>query len=424
MRIGSTLAAILLRCGLCACFASARTAVGEDWTQFRGPTGQGHSAATGLPTHWSNLENVVWKHEIPGKGWSSPILVDRRLFLTTAVPLEASDSGRQSLRALCVDADRGNIVWNVEVFHQPEGVIVHAKNGHASPTPITDGQRLFVHFGTNGTACLTLADGKILWRNQQLKYAPVHGSGGSPVLAEDLLIVSCDGRDEQFVAAIDKVSGTIRWRTPRNMNPANGFSFGTPLIITIKDRQQVVSQGSDAVVAYDPGTGHEIWKVEYPGGYSVVPRPVFGLNMLFVCTGYDSPTLLAIRPEGASGDVSATHVVWRLKKAVPLNPSPLLVDDALYLISDNGLATCLEATTGKQRWQQRIGGNFSASPVYADGKIYLQSEEGDGIVLKPGSEYHELARNPLRERTLASYAVGDGTLYIRTEKHLARLQNK
>jgi outer membrane protein assembly factor BamB len=216
----------------------------------------------------------------------------------------------------------------------------------------------------------------------------------------------------------------IRWRSPRNLNPAKGFSFGTPLVISINGKRQVVSPGSDAVVAYDPENGREIWKVRYPGGYSVVPRPVFGLNLLFVCTGYDAPTLLAIRPEGAWGDVTETHVAWRLKKAVPLNPSPLLVDDGLYLISDSGVATCLEATTGTQRWQQRIRGNFSASPIYADGKIFLLSEEGEGIVLKPGPKYQELARNPLREKTLASYAIGDGALFIRSEKHVTRLQQR
>jgi outer membrane protein assembly factor BamB len=416
MRVGSTFAVILLCCSF------GTRAVGEDWTEFRGPTGQGLSTATGLPTHWGQQENVAWRHEIPGKGWSSPIVVGKRLYLTTAVPKETSDSGPQSLRALCVDAVKGNIVWNVEVFQQAGGVKIHEKNSHASSTPITDGKRLFVHFGTYGTACLALADGEILWRNQELKYSPVHGNGGSPVLVDGLLIVSCDGADEQFVVALDTTGGMIRWRTPRNLSPAMGFSFGTPLVIRIDGKQQVVSPGSDAVVAYDPQNGHEIWKVKYPGGYSVVPRPVFGLNLLFVCTGFNTPTLLAIRPEGASGDVTETHVAWRLKKAVPLDPSPLLVDDALYLISDNGVATCLEATTGTERWQQRIGGNFWASPIYADGKIYLQSEEGDGIVLSPGPEYQELARNPLRELTRASYAVGDGALFIRSEKHLARVQ--
>jgi len=423
MRVGSTFAAILLCCAF-ESWSPGTQAFGEDWTEFRGPTGQGHSTVTGLPTHWSDVDNVAWKHEIPGKGWSSPIVLGKRLYLTTAVAKEAGDAGPQSLRALCVDAVTGNIVWNVEVFQQPAGVKIHDKNSHASSTPVTDGKSLFVHFGTHGTARLALANGEILWRNQELKYAPVHGNGGSPVLVDGLLIVSCDGADEQFVAAFDKSTGTIRWRTPRNMHPDRGFSFGTPLVIRVDGKQQVVSPGSDAVVAYDPQTGTEIWKVKSPGGYSVVPRPVFGLNLLFVCTGFNTPILLAIRPEGASGDVTETHVAWQSKKAVPLDPSPLLVDDALYLISDNGVATCLEAATGKERWHQRIGGTFWASPTYADGKIFLQSEEGDGIVLKPGLEYQELSRNPLKELTRASYAIGDGALFIRTERLLRRVQQK
>jgi outer membrane protein assembly factor BamB len=396
----------------------------EDWPEFRGPTGQGHSVAKGLPLHWSGSENVLWKKEIPGKGWSSPIVVGKRLYLTTAVPTGNDESGPHSLWTVCVDSVSGEIIWNQEVFTQPAGVKIHGKNSHASPTPICDGKRLFVHFGTHGTASLALADGKILWRNTELKYAPLHGNGGSPVLVDGLLVVSCDGLDQQFVVALDQNSGKIRWRTPRNANPKKGFSFGTPLVIEVAGKSQIISQGSDAVVAYTPGEGKEIWRVLYPGGYSVIPRPVYGAGLLFICTGYDSPTLIAIRPQGAAGDVTETHVAWQLKKAVPNTPAPLLVDNALYLVSDNGVATCLEAATGKQRWQNRIGGNFSASPVYADGRIYLQSEEGDGIVLKPGPVYEELARNKLGERTLASLAVADGALFIRGESHLLRVQVK
>jgi len=396
----------------------------EDWPEFRGPTGQGHSTATRLPLHWSSKENVSWKDEIPGKGWSSPVVVGKRLYLTTAVPAGADDSGPQSLRTLCVDADSGGILWNVEVFTQPAGVKIHTKNSHASATPACDGKTLFVHFGTHGTAALSPSDGKILWRNTELKYAPLHGNGGSPVLADGLVVVNCDGTDQQFVAALDEKTGKIRWRTPRNLNPKKGFSFGTSLVIKVDGKRQIISPASDAVVAYDPKDGREIWKVQYPGGYSVVPRPVYGSGLLFVCTGYDAPTLVAIRPQGASGDVTETHVVWRLKKSVPNNPSPLLVDDALYIVSDGGIATCLDVATGNQRWQQRIGGNFSASPIYADGRIYLQSEEGEGIVLKPGTAYEELARNPLGERTLSSLAVADGALFIRAESHLLRLEEK
>jgi outer membrane protein assembly factor BamB len=362
---------------------------------------------------------------LPGKGWSSPVLLGKRLYLTTAVPKAADEKGPQSLRALCLDAESGTIVWDVEVFEQTGGAPMHGKNSHASPTPVTDGKRLFVHFGPHGTASLNLKDGKVLWRNDELHYGPVHGNGGSPVLVTGLLVASCDGGDQQFVAALDQNRGTVRWRTPRSTSPAKGFSFGTPLVIDVSGKKQIISAGSDAVMAYDPKNGREIWKVSYPGGYSVVPRPVYGEGQLYVCTGYDSPSLLAIRTEGAKGDVTDSHVAWHLKKStVPRNASPLLVDDALYLVSDDGVLTCLDARTGGERWQQRLGGNFSASPLYADGKIFLQNETGDGIVLKAGPQYEELGRNPLGEKSLASYAVGDGALFVRTERHLARLQEK
>jgi outer membrane protein assembly factor BamB len=418
MRYGSTSAVLFL------CLLLAASAWGEDWTEFRGPTGQGLSAATNLPAHWTTTDNVTWRHELPGKGWSSPILLGKRIYLTTAVPTDGGEKGRQSLRTICLDAGSGETIWNVEVFEQAGGAPMHGKNSHASATPVTDGKRLFVHFGPHGSACLALKDGKILWRNDELQYGPVHGNGGSPVLVGGLVVVSCDGSDQQFVAALDQNRGTVRWRTPRSTSPEKGFSFGTPLVIEVSGKKQIISAGSDAVMSYEPKTGREIWKVAYPGGYSVVPRPVFGGGLLYVCTGYNSPILLAIRPEGAKGDATKTHVVWRITKAVPHNPSPLLVDDALYLVSDKGVLTCLDARTGEERWQQRIGGDFSASPLYADGKIFLQNETGDGIVVKSGPQYEELARNPLGEKSLASYAVGDGALFIRTERHLTRLEEK
>lgn len=393
-----------------------------DWTQFRGSGSQGIAAATELPLSWNSTKNVRWTQPIPGKGWSSPILLGGRLYLTTAVPLSQDASAPLSLRALCLEADSGKVIWDIEVFQQAAGSKIHTKNSHASPTPITDGKRLFVHFGTNGTACLNL-DGQIVWTNRELKYAPVHGSGGSPVLWNGVLIVSCDGADLQFVVALDQQNGTIRWKTPRDTKPTKGFSFGTPLVIEAGGRAQLISQASDAVFAYDPADGKTLWKVRYHDGYSVVPRPVFGQGLLFVCTGYNTPSLLAIRPDG-SGDVTESHVVWKTSKAVPKNPSPLLVGEELYIVADNGVATCLEARTGEEIWQARIGGNFSASPVYAAGRIYLQSEEGEGIVLKAGRQFEELARNPLGEKTLASYAVAERALFIRSENNLRRIEDK
>lgn len=391
-----------------------------DWPQFRGPTGQGIATATNLPSEWGPDKNVVWKQAIPGLGWSSPIVLGDKIFLTTAVPVENSKD--QSLRALCLDAKTGKILWNVEVFQQDGAKApgIHSKNSHASPTPLTDGKQLYVHFGHQGTAALDL-DGKVLWKSV-IAYRPVHGNGGAPILVDDLLIFSCDGANAQFVIALDKNTGKSRWKTERKTESFKKFSFGTPLLITVKEQKQVVSPGAGLVAAYEPASGKEIWRVRYGDGYSQVPRPVFGHGMVFVCTGYDYPDLYAIRVDDKTGDLSESHVTWMTTRSVSLTPSPLLVGDELYMISDLGVACCLDAKTGKQHWQERIGGAHSASPLFADGKIYFQNEDGLGVVIKAGTKFEVLARNAMKEKTFASYAVSDGAIFLRTEKHLYRIQ--
>ncbi len=400
----------------------AASASAGDWVEFRGPTGQGHAADLKLPTEWSSTKNVAWKTPIAGLGWSSPIVVGDRIFLTTAVPVGDGEKKDQSLRAICLNAATGKPLWDIEVFMQDGKTAspIHSKNSHASSTPVSDGKHVFVHFGTHGTACLTL-DGKIVWQNRELKYEPRHGNGGSPILVDDMLVVSCDGTNTMFVVALDKATGQVRWRTPREHKNGSKFSFGTPLLIEVNGGKQIVSPGTFHVAAYRPKDGSEIWRVDYGQGYSVIPRPVFGHGLIFLSSGYDTPTLLAIKPDG-QGNVTETHVAWKTNKSAPHTPSPLLVGDQLYVVSDNGIATCFNAVSGEQVWQKRIGGNFSSSPLFADGKIYLQSEQGDGIVLQPGSEYVELAKNELEPRTFASYAVADGALLIRTETQLYRIQ--
>jgi outer membrane protein assembly factor BamB len=401
---------------------TSSTARAEDWPEFRGPTGQGIVPKGSLPVEWSSAKNVAWKQPIPGSGWSSPIVYEGRVYLTTSVPPANGPDGDQSLDALCLDAGTGKILWQTEVFRQNGATApkIHGKNSHASPTPLTDGKRLFVHFGHQGTACLDLA-GKVLWRNTRLTYEPVHGNGGSPILVDGLLVFSCDGGDQRFVVALDANTGEIRWKKDRLGESDRKFSFSTPLVITVNGQRQIVSPGSDVVSAYDPETGREIWRVRYSGGYSVIPRPVYGHGLVFVCTGYSTPALLAIRPDG-QGDVTDTHVAWATRRAVPHAPSLLLAGDELYMVSDAGQASCLDATTGKVHWQERVPGNYSASPLYAGGKIYFQSEQGVGTVLKAGTRFEQVARNPMGERTLASYAVAGGALFIRTDKNLYRIQ--
>ena len=407
---------ILLTC-LCLAF---QTATAEDWPQFRGPTGQGLSATRGLPVRWSETENIAWKVAIPGHGWSSPVIADGRAFLTTAVPI---DEGHE-LRTLCLDARSGETVWDVKVFDQPGGESIekHAKNSHASPTPVIEGDRLYVHFGPHGTACLQTVDGETIWKNHEIEYAPNHGNGSSPVLAGDMLVIPCDGRDEQFVLGLNKASGEIVWRTERDVDPQKGFSFCTPLVIDIVGRQQAVCPGSGAVFAYDPQTGSEIWRVTYGEGFSVVPRPVFGNGLLYVCTGFGDGRLLAIDPTG-SGDVTETHVKWTMKKGVPRSSSLLLVGDELFAADDVGIATCLDAVSGEKHWQKRLGGNYSASPLYTDGLIYFQDENGKTTVIRASTEFEEVSENELTgdERTFASFAVHEGALLLRSEGHLYRI---
>jgi len=406
-------------------FFVAISASAADWPQFRGPAGDGHATARNLPTIWNETTNVAWKTAIPGKGWSSPSLYQGRLYLTTAAPMDSNDadSGALSLQTLAVDAASGRILWNVEVFRQDAGAPkVHAKNSHASPTAIVEGDRIYVHFGHQGTACLDLA-GKVLWKNDSYRYEPVHGNGGSPLLVDGLLVFSCDGADEPLVVALDAKTGGEKWRFSRTSDADKKFSFSTPTIITVSGKKQLITAGSGVVNSLDPATGREIWRATYGDGYSVIPKPLFGHGLVYITTGYGTPQIMAIRPNG-SGDVTETHVAWTMKKAAPHTPSLLLVGDELYLVSDMGIATCLDARTGTEHWHQRIGGGFSASPLFADGKIYLQSEEGPALVLKPARTFTKLADAGFKERTLASYAASDTALFIRTEKNLYRVERK
>jgi outer membrane protein assembly factor BamB len=389
-----------------------------DWPEFRGPTGQGHAVGEKLPLEWGPDKNVAWKAAIPGSGWSSPVVVSDRVFLTAAVPAEANgDKADVALRSLCLDAETGRTLWDIEVFRQTaaDAPRVHPKNSHASPTPLVSGDRVFVHFGHQGTACLNTS-GKILWRNRDLKYPPVHGNGGSPILVDDLLVFSCDGASDPFIVALDARTGEVRWKTRREGDPVKKFAFSTPLLISVNGQRQIISPGSGSVGALDPKTGRELWRVRYDG-YSVIPRPVFGHGLVFVSTGYDSPEVLAIRPNG-SGDVTDTHVAWRESRGAPKTPSMLLVGEELYYVSDRGIASCVDAKTGKSHWQERAGSAFSASPIYANGRIYFQSEQGTGTVAKAGKKFEKLAENALGERTLASYAIAGGRIYIRSDKHL------
>lgn len=391
----------------------------EDWPEFRGPTMQGHSTATGLPTEWSPEKNIVWKAALPGRAWSSPIVIGDRIFLTNAVGAKDSTDPHDtySLRVLALNAADGKVVWDTEVFSvvQPHTQGVHGKNSYASPTPIFEDGRIYAHFGHFGTACVD-DTGKVVWRSSELGYKPVHGNGGCPVLVDDILVFNADAGEAPFIAALDKKTGKVRWKMPRASDAKKTFSFCTPLVIEVGGQKQIISPGSNVVCALNPKDGSEIWRVRYDG-YSVVPRPVFGHGLIFLSTGYDHASALAIRPDG-KGDVTDTHVAWKVDKGSPLTPSMLVIGEELYMVSDQGIVSCVDAKSGKVHWQERVARPTSASPLYADGKIYIQGELGSGYVVKPGPSLELLAKNDLGEKSLASPAIWGNKLLIRTQSAL------
>ena len=393
----------------------------EDWPQFRGPTGQGHATERGLPLEWSETKNIIWKTPVPGLGWSSPTVANGRVWLTTVVESkERRGRVSASLRALAFDVATGRELVNVEVFRLDDAGYVNPKNSRASPTPIVESDRVFVHFGAEGTAALSTS-GEILWTTH-LRYESQHGNGGSPTLYRDLLIINCDGNGgDAYVVALDTATGKPRWKTARR-RPADQ-AYSTPLVITVGQEDQLVSVGAYRVAAYDPLTGQEIWRVSYGDGFSNVPRPVFGQGLVFIATGFQTPALMAVRPDG-KGDVTRTHVAWTITRGAPYTPSPLLVGNDLYYVSDTGVLSLADAASGQIVWQQRLGGNYSASPVFVDGRIYFQSEEGMTTVIAPGREFRRLASNRLDGATLASMAVSGGSFFIRSDSHLYRIAGR
>jgi outer membrane protein assembly factor BamB len=326
----------------------ANDANAAGWPQFRGPDGQGHVIGP-VPTSWSESSNVLWSVPIPGKGWSSPVILDGQVWLTTAI---ATDSGDYSLRVMCIDEQSGKTKHDIELFTvvKPPPKTLHDRNTFASPTPILEKGRLYAHFGRYGTACVDTRTGSILWKNEKLVVNHETGPASSPALYKDRLICPFDGSDFQFAAALDKNTGDVLWKVERpeaaGKKPVDSRrAFSTPLIISVNGRDQAVIPGAFCVYSYEPMSGKELWRCKY-GGYSNVPKPVFAHGLVYVCTGFDPPDMIAIRPDG-QGDVTKSHIEWRYRKNVSKVPSPVVVGDCLFMIADSGFATCLEAKTGK-----------------------------------------------------------------------------
>ena len=398
---------------LTACiFQIAAAAASQEfhWNQFRGPSGNGvsaieHSGTRSLPIHFDDKTNLRWKTPIHDLGWSSPVVWGDQIWLTTA-----RDDGTEFF-AICVDLNSGEIIHDIKVFEVADPQTTYQKNNtHASPTPVVEDGRVYVHFGSYGTACLDTKTGEKLWENRELKCK--HGvlPGSSPILGGELLYLTFDGEDYQFVAALDKKSGEVEWLTLRDSSPELGEpphetvpggktpdrfkSFATPTIIEYQGKKQLISPGAFVTYSYDPATGEENWRFRHEDlGWNVQCRPVFAHGLVYFTMGIDQ-SLVAVRPDG-TGDVTDTHLVWEASKA-PKIPSPLIVGDLMFILSGNGgRVTCVEAKTGERIWRERLpaGGAYWASPVYADGRIYLANTQGVVSVIAATREFQVLAEN-------------------------------
>lgn len=389
-------------------------AADENWPEFRGPRGNGIAEAKGLPLRWSETENIRWKTAIHDKGWSSPVIWGDQVWLTTA-----HEKG-YDFYAIAVDRHTGRILHDLKLFTAEKPDDISRYNSYASPTPAIEEGRVYVHFGSFGTACLDTRTAEVIWKRTDLPCNHWRGPASSPVIYQNLLFLTFDGYDQQYVVALDKLTGKTVWKRDRNIEYGTDDgdlkkAFSTPSVFEINGQPQLVSPSAAATIAYDPFTGEEIWRV-YHGGMNEAMRPIRGHGLIFLNSGH-TLNLLAVR-EGLKGDLTESGIVWKTPRGAPSRPSPLLIGDSLYVVSDQGVATCLDARSGKMIWQERLGKATSASPVFADGRIYSPDEDGRTFVYAASRQFQLLATNPLDAGCRASPAVVGDAIYLRTYTHL------
>lgn len=406
-------------CSVILVLISFNSAIAENWPCFRGPTRQGISHEKDIPVEWNQTSDIAWRTPIPGIGWSSPIVFNDRIFVTTA-----TDEGA-SFRLLCLDRLTGDILWNKHIHRQKPG---HKQryNSYASCTPVTDGRRIYV-LAFDGTLAAVSNEGRIIWTYQEFDYFSEHGLAVSPILYKDLLIVPFDGSssgpnkklgwqkpwDKALILAVNKNTGKVQWRGRRGMSR---IAHVTPQILSENGRDQLISSAGNVVQGFDLETGQRIWTAEN-SGEGVVPSVVIGEGLIFVTSGFGDSAIRAIRT-GGRGDVTQTHIAWESQEDVSKIPSMLYVRPFLFFVTDTGVAKCLKAATGEEIWRERLGGKHSASPIWADGRIYFLSEKGKTTVLESSGEFKVLAENELNEKCIASPAVSQKQIFIRSEKNI------
>lgn len=401
----------------------------KNWTNYRGPTNQGLALANRLPVSWSETENVRWKTAVDGKAWSSPVVWGDRIFLTNAPP-EGS-----RLSVVCIDKQTGEEIYNRRLHTVALPQYCHPFNSYASPSPVVEGDRLYVSFGSPYNACLDAATGDVIWERKDFVCNHFRGAGSSPYVHGDRLYLHFDGADLQYVVALDKRTGETLWKTDRtvdfdDIDPETGRpdregdwrkAYSTPIIHSVGGRELLISLGSMALYAYDPASGSEVWRVEFVGSHSGACRPVFHKDLVIIPTG-SGAELWAIRPQG-TGVLDESQIAWKYTKAVPRRPSPIVHEGLVFMVDDSGVAACVVADTGEEVWRKRVGGNFSASPILASGHIYFLDEDGKATVIKASRDYEVVAESELDEGFMASPAVSSNALLLRTRTHLYRIDS-
>ena len=396
----------------------------EQWSQFRGHYGNGIIKSTSAPINWSENTNIDWKTPIHDRGWSSPVIWNDQIWMTTAT----KDGNK--MYAICVNKLSGKIEHDIHVFDVKSPQAITNENTYASPTPVVEEGRVYVHFGTYGTACISTKDGQILWKRRDLNCDHEIGAGpaSSPFIYNNFLIFNVDGRDVQYVIALNKETGETAWKTNRSVDFSDvqvnqRKAYGTPFIIPRGNTNQMVSIGAKGVYSYDPENGKELWKAEHRG-WSIAPRPVYGEGLVFTMIDRDRPEMWAINPNG-SGDITETHIEWKETKRMPPRASPIIIKGLLFVVDRNGYISCIEAKTGKSIWQKRMKGRFSASPILANNLIYFFNEDTVCTIIKPTRELEIVAENKSSDdKLMATPAFDENSIYIRTEKNLTRIVKK
>lgn len=414
--------------GICSTVSAAE----ENWNQFRGPRGDGTSKATQLPVKFAEgSKEIVWKTPLPGRAWSSPVVWGKQIWLTNGPELHNLPEGQVKLdvplklSAVCVDLDSGKVIHDLVLFEVDKPQFTHATNSYASPTPYIEEGRVYIHFGTYGTTCLDTKTGKKIWERRDLPCNHFRGPGSSVAVYGDLLYLTMDGYDVQYLVALNKLTGETVWRKDRNVDfgTTDGDAkkaYSTPILIKVEDRDLLISPFASATIAYNPKTGEPIWTVRH-GGMNAAGRPVFGNGLVYISSADGPSPLVAVRPTG-TGDIT-DNIAWKSSKSIPKRPSQLLVGDLLFMMNDGGVASCLDALTAKVIWSKRLPGEYWSSPLYANGLIYCFSQTGEIPVFKATRELELVAENKLNDGFNASPAVAGESLILRSKTHLYRIQN-